>query len=80
MPRNKKLIHRATSDIEDEEVEEIEQVGEQPLKKDTVTKSTNDPITQQILEERKKFLKEVLLKRKNILKQNKREECLNKVS
>lgn len=77
MPRDKKTIHRATSDIEDEEVEEEDKETEKkPLKDDSsVTKSATN--STQLLEERKKFLREVLLKRKNTLKQNKREEYLN---
>ena len=61
MPRDKKIIHRATSDIEDETIVEEED-------KD----STQFKDTDKLLEERKKYLKEIILKRKLTLKQNKK--------
>lgn len=65
MPRDKKIIHRATSDIEDETIVEEED------NKDN-TDSTEFKDTDKLLEERKKYLKEIILKRKLTLKQNKK--------
>lgn len=60
MPRDKKTIHRATSDIEDEVVTD----EEEPLIKPVDKKENID-----LIEERKKFLKDIILKRNMTLKQ-----------
>jgi hypothetical protein len=63
MPRDKKIIHRATSDVEDETIEEDDDKNNIEFKD-----------TDKLLEERKKYLKEIILKRKLTLKQNKKVE------
>lgn len=60
MPRDKKTIHRATSDIEDEVVTD----EEEPLIKPVDKKENID-----LIEERKKFLKDIILRRNMTLKQ-----------
>lgn len=70
MPRDKKSIHRATSDVEDEEVSDTEvPADEQKDVKVSDHSSTTTPGLSEILEERKKFLKEAILKRTLALKQ-----------
>lgn len=70
MPRDKKSIHRATSDVEDEEVSDTEvPADEQKDVKVPDQSPTTTPGLSEILEERKKFLKEAILKRTLALKQ-----------
>jgi hypothetical protein len=70
MPRDKKSIHRATSDVEDEEISDTEvPVDEQKDVKVSDQSPTTTPELSEILEERKKFLKEAILKRTLALKQ-----------
>lgn len=70
MPRDKKSIHRATSDVEDEEISDTEvPVDEQKDVKVSDQSPTTTPGLSEILEERKKFLKEAILKRTLALKQ-----------
>jgi hypothetical protein len=70
MPRDKKSIHRATSDVEDEEISDTEvPVDEQKDVKVSDQSQTATPGLSEILEERKKFLKEAILKRTLALKQ-----------
>jgi hypothetical protein len=76
MPRDKKTIHRATSDIEDEEID-----SDPP----TVTlhsspeKITNRP-DNNILEERKIILKNAILKRTMQLKQQREKNKQQRVN
>jgi hypothetical protein len=65
MPRDKKIIHRATSDVEDETIEDDD-------KSNVEIKDTD-----KLLEERKKHLKEIILKRKLTLKNKKVENQID---
>lgn len=61
MPRDKKIIHRSTSEVEDEvSADEEESLSDTVLEPDLV-------------EERKKFLKEIILKRTRTIKLNKQQ-------
>jgi hypothetical protein len=82
MPRDKKIIHRATSDVEDSDIDEtsIEDIEDssnspdkkqQPLKQDELNK---------LIEERKKFLKDIILKRNLALKQQREKDKQQKVN
>ncbi len=72
MPRDKKIIHRATSDVEDDddninEEEDQENVKQEEL--DNQITGTEEEDTNDLLEERKKYLKDIILKRTSALKQ-----------
>ena len=68
MPRDKKVIHRATSDVEDDEYgqseEEDQENGNIQEFNDDEFEATND-----LKEERKKYLKNIILKRTLALRQ-----------
>lgn len=66
MPRDKKVIHRSTSDVEDEVLSDEEPV----LKEEQQTPDSNiSNGSGNLTEERKKFLKDAILKRTSALKQ-----------
>jgi hypothetical protein len=81
MPRDKKSIHRATSDVEDSDIEDETSIEgtedssnskkQQPLKQDELNK---------LIEERKKFLKDIILKRNLALKQQHEKNKQQKVN
>jgi len=80
MPRDKKSIHRATSDVEDSDIEDETSIEDtedssnskkQPLKQDELNK---------LIEERKKFLKDIILKRNLALKQQREKDKQQKVN
>lgn len=74
MPRDKKSIHRATSDVEDEEVSDTEIVEQQPEK--PLSSPTSEAEVKDLIQERKKFLKEAILKRTLALRQQReRKNC-----
>lgn len=60
MPRDKKVIHRSTSDVEDEVISDEEPVlkEEQQANDSYVSNGSGD-----LSEERRKFLKDAILKR-----------------
>lgn len=72
MPRDKKIIHRATSDVEDEFISEEEE--EEKSEVDLTVKTIN------FTEERKKFLKEAILKRTQTLKQQKERDRQQRIN
>ena len=65
MPRDKKFIHRSTSDVEDEVISDEESTikEEQQDNEPIQSKGSNN-----LSEERKKFLKDAILKRTQALK------------
>lgn len=74
MPRDKKIIHRATSDVEDEDVSDEEENGnQQPLNEKEVEQNN-------IEEERKKYLKDIILRRTLTLKKQREREHKQVVS
>lgn len=75
MPRDKKTIHRATSDVEDEVISDEE---ENP--KVELTESNTKTNTTDLSEERKKFLKEAILKRTQTLKQQRERDRQQRVN
>jgi len=86
MPRDKKVIHRATSDVEDETISDEE---EEPVVKTVETSAMNeqrkqDPKTKEdlnnLMEERRKFLKEAILKRTQALKQQRERDKYHTVN
>lgn len=85
MPRDKKIIHRSTSDIEDEAVSDEEPVEQQEdvyetqslLKGESDLSSCTDV---KLNEERKKYLKDVILRRTLALKQQRERDRQQKVS
>lgn len=80
MPRDKKTIHRATSDVEDEVLSE-----EEPTDKEKLQSKTSDNSNQKfedsndLIEERKKHLKDVILKRTLALKQQRERDRQQRV-
>lgn len=76
MPRDKKIIHRATSDVEDELLSDEEPVKEQ-VNVDNESDKIND--SNNLLDERKKFLKDAILKRTLALKQQRERNRQHKV-
>ncbi|ADO00512.1 hypothetical protein WIV_gp168 [Wiseana iridescent virus] len=79
MPRDKKIIHRATSDVEDEVLSE-EEGGTSvppPIEKNecSTIQDSND-----LTEERKKHLKDAILKRTQALKQQRERDRQQRVS
>jgi hypothetical protein len=80
MPRDKKVIHRATSDVEDEVLSEEEPIDKEKLHTKTSDNSNEkfqDPIG--LMEERKKHLKDVILKRTLALKQQRERDRQQRV-
>lgn len=83
MPRDKKIIHRATSDIEDSDVEDEEEPPSntiescEPLAAKAAAQSRHE-IDLNI--ERKKFLKDIILKRNLALKQQREKDRQQKVN
>lgn len=77
MPRDKKTIHRATSDIEDEVISD----EEQPLQIDKQINNTLENVKSltNLKEERQKYLKSIILKRSLALKCQ-REQNLNRIN
>jgi len=68
MPRDKKVIHRATSDVEDEVISDEEPtIKEKQQSKDTDIIKDED--SGNLMEERKKHLKDAILKRTLALRQ-----------
>lgn len=76
MPRDKKIIHRATSDVEDEVISDEE---EKPKVEFAKTNELNKTSTEDLTEERKKFLKEAILKRTQTLKQQRERDRQQRV-
>ena len=90
MPRDKKIIHRATSDIEDSEIEE-DQIS---IEDNNIIVSSQDhcdddkqPLLlkqdeqiKHLIEERKKFLKDIILKRNLALKLQREKDRQQKVN
>lgn len=75
MPRDKKVIHRATSDIEEELISD-----EEPSKDKQQIKTLDkleDPID--LIEERKKHLKDVILRRTLALRQQREKDRQQRV-
>jgi len=72
MPRDKKAIHRATSDVEDEDISDEE---EQATKE--IISSVEDS---NLIEERKKQLKSIILKRTLALKQQRERDRQQRVN
>jgi hypothetical protein len=64
MPRDKKTIHRATSDVEDEFISD-----EEPIKQEEKHVEIED--SDNLIEKRKQYLKSAILKRSLALKQQK---------
>jgi hypothetical protein len=80
MPRDKKNIHRATSDVEDEEVSDDDQLfanntSNQPQENDNIKYTENN-----LIEERKKYLKDAILKRITALKQQRERNRYHRVN
>jgi hypothetical protein len=69
MPRDKKIIHRATSDIEDSDLE----TADIPPQSGSSSTHTQEEINH-LIEERKKFLKNIILKRNLALKQHEKDK------
>jgi len=88
MPRDKKIIHRSTSDIEDEAASDEEPVEQQEdvyetqslLKGESDLSSCTDCTDAKLNEERKKYLKDVILRRTLALKQQRERDRQQKVS
>ena len=88
MPRDKKIIHRSTSDIEDEAASDEEPVEQQEdvyetqslLKGESDLSSCTDCTDVKLNEERKKYLKDVILRRTLALKQQRERDRQQKVS
>jgi len=72
MPRDKKIVHRATSDVEDNLSDEEEEVESRPV--------NQNKETQEIYEERKQQLKNIIIKRAEALKQQREKEYSQRVS
>ena len=92
MPRDKKTIHRATSDVEnddddDEVVSEVvvSEVSEVQSKMSPATEEhvaslqQDDEVKKNLLNERKKYLKDIILKRNIALKQQRDREKHQKI-
>jgi len=71
MPRDKKIVHRATSDVEDEGDSNDEETNEQynDREEDENKTSENNGSADDIFDERKIYLKNAILKRTIALKQ-----------
>ncbi|CCV02237.1 hypothetical protein IIV30_042L [Invertebrate iridescent virus 30] len=78
MPRDKKTIHRATSDVEDEVISDEE--DEKPKVELPETKELNKEGSTDLSEERKKFLKEAILKRTQTLKQQRERDRQQRIN
>lgn len=80
MPRDKKIIHRATSDVEDEVLSEEEGDTEvsPSIEKKESSVTSQDSID--LTEERKKHLKDAILKRTQALKQQRERDRQQRVS
>lgn len=78
MPRDKKTIHRATSDVEDEVISDEEE--ENPKVELTESNPNTKTNTTDLSEERKKFLKEAILKRTQTLKQQRERDRQQRVN
>lgn len=84
MPRDKKIIHRATSDIEDSDIED--ETNLQTTKDaDTLKDELKQNLLKQdeinlLIQERKKFLKDIILKRNLVLKQQYEKDKQQKVN
>jgi hypothetical protein len=80
MPRDKKMIHRATSDVEDEvlsEEEPIDKEKQQSKNSENSSEEFQDPTD--LMEERKKHLKDIILKRTLALKQQRERDRQQRV-
>jgi hypothetical protein len=80
MPRDKKVIHRATSDVEDEVISDEEPITKEIQHKSDVSdklKKSEDPID--LTEERKKHLKNAILKRTFTLRQQRERDRQQRV-
>jgi hypothetical protein len=80
MPRDKKAIHRATSDVEDEVISDEEPIAKEKQYKSDVSdklKKSEDPID--LTEERKKHLKNAILKRTFTLRQQRERDRQQRV-
>ena len=90
MPRDKKTIHRATSDVEDEDIssgEEEEEIEKENVvddsnltNKDLTITPNNGSVDQAFTEERNKLLKDTILKCNLALKKQREREGQHKVS
>lgn len=79
MPRDKKTIHRATSDVEDDdEIVSDEENHKNIQDSEQITIGLED--TNTLLEERKKYLRHAILKRSLALKQQREKSRQQKVS
>jgi hypothetical protein len=76
MPRDKNKIHRATSDVEDEVISDDESVVKEQQQSEIPSKSEDSSK----LEERKKLLKDAILKRTLALKQQRERGRSQKVN
>jgi hypothetical protein len=86
MPRDKKLIHRATSDVEDEEDNEDEVLNEEKsIIKGQENFKTSSNLNEKfqdsndLIEERRKYLKNIILKRTLALKQQRERDRQQRV-
>ena len=80
MPRDKKVIHRATSDVEDEVISDEEPVvKEKQCKPDASEKLNKSEDPNDLVEERKKHLKDAILKRTIALKQQRERDRQQRV-
>ena len=81
MPRDKKSIHRATSDIEDSDIEDETSIEDI---EDSSNSKKQPPLKQyelnKLIVERKKFLKDIILKRHLALKQQHDKDKQQKVN
>ena len=84
MPRDKKAIHRATSDVEDSDVDVEDEDEDVPEGPSPVQNNQNQPPQDQdlnsLIEERKKYLKDIILKRNIALKAQREKDKQHKVS
>lgn len=80
MPRDKKIIHRATSDVEDEVLSEEEGGTEVPPSIEKNESSVTNQDSNDLTEERKKHLKDAILKRTQALKQQRERDRQQRVS
>lgn len=80
MPRDRKTIHRATSDVEDEILSD-EEPHEEPhdQKKGVEVEKIPSNLEDNLEDERKKFLKNAILKRTLALKQQRERNRQQKV-
>lgn len=80
MPRDKKIIHRATSDVEDEVLSDEESTDKERQQFNVAPKKIDKfQSPNELEEERKKHLKDIILKRTLALRQQREKDRQQRV-